>query len=279
MSSPPRFPLLTFATFGHPIASLGSLVDIARQVGLPSLDIEAAGRARRTTPHGVTEVVQRAGLRLNAIWLDPGGASRLHQRRNDSLVNWAADLARSSQISAIVADAAIGQGPDQQRRARLAQQLQRVLAPPTRLTIALRPRQLEGGRAHLDRLVALRRQAEEWDFDLALDLCGPIDIAWESEAAISKLWSRLTLVRIGPAESTPPGRGRSWQTQRVLAFLADLGYDQTIAIAAHATPWPFGWSGALARSLDRTAMAVVERFHAVRPEQKIDRIPESKQRF
>ena len=66
--------------------------------------------------------------------------------------------------------------------------------------------------AHPDRLVVLRRLAEEWDFDLALDLCGPIDPTWESEAAISKLMPRLTLVRIGPTESRPPDRATATST-------------------------------------------------------------------
>src|SRR5688572_13529609 len=103
MSSPPRFPLLSFATVGHPIANLRALVAVSQQVGLPAIDLEAAGRTRRKAPGAVAETVRSAGLRVNALWLVLPTASVWAQPRDESLVEWAAELARTAQVSAVVA--------------------------------------------------------------------------------------------------------------------------------------------------------------------------------
>jgi hypothetical protein len=39
--------------------------------------------------------------------------------------------------------------------------------------------------------------AEEWDFDLVLDLVGGVDPQWEAEAAVVRIGSRLRMVRLG----------------------------------------------------------------------------------
>jgi hypothetical protein len=67
----------------------------------------------------------------------------------------------------------------------------------TRFGVVIRPGTLRGGRAHLTELSGLRRMAEEWDFDLVLDLVGGVDPQWEAEAAVVRIGSRLRMVRLG----------------------------------------------------------------------------------
>jgi hypothetical protein len=152
----------------------------------------------------------------------------------------------------------------------LLQAIREHVPPTARLTLALRPESLLGTREHLDELVALRRLAEEWDFDLALDLNGPIDPAWESEAAVSKILPRLTVVRLGPLASRPPGRGRERQTARVIAYLADLAYDETIAISAGVSFWRPDRTATLARSCQEACRAILTRYEAIHEEPSLD---------
>jgi hypothetical protein len=275
MSTSPRSPLLTFATFGHPLTGLKSLSETAWRARLPTLDLEVNGRVGRAEPSSVTRAIEELHVGLNALWVDRQFARLIAGHLEPTLAKRLTEIATLTGAAAVVCSAAIGDGTAAEGSARLARRLRASLSPATRLTLALRPHHLEATRAHLDRLATMRRLAEEWDHDLALDLCGPIDPAWESEAALSKVLPRLTIVRIGPLESRPPGRSRVRQTQRVLAYLADQGYGRTIAIAATAPPWPIGRKEALARSLDRTADAIVARFTTVHHERWLDSIRET----
>jgi hypothetical protein len=274
MSTSPRSPLLTFATFGHPLTGLTSLGETAWRAQLPTLDLEVNWRVGRTAPSSAARALEELHVGVHALWVGEHIVRPFADRRESALAGHLARLATATGAAAVVCSAALAAAPAH-RSASLARRLQATLAPPTRLALALRPNHLEANRAHLERLAALRRLAEEWDYHLAIDLCGPIDPAWESEAAVSKVLPRLTVVRIGPSESRPPGRGRVRQTQRVLAYLADQGYDGTIAIAATAPPWPVGRIDALARSLDRTAEVVLARFNSVRHERWIDSVRET----
>lgn len=113
------------------------------------------------------------------------------------------------------------------------------LPPNARIAIALRPNQLSGGRTHLNDLGRLRRFAEEWDVDIALDLSAPVDRFWEAEAAIWRLTPRLQIVRFGALNARFGRRTEPRLAARVLAALADGGYAGRIAIAPKGpvAPW------------------------------------------
>jgi hypothetical protein len=278
MSTSPRSPLLTFATFGHPLTSLKSLGETARRAQLPTLDLELEGRVGRIEPDSLAREIEDLHLCLHALWLMGPPLGFFATRRESVTAERLSSIVKLTGAPAVVCAAPLEEGAAAERAASLIRHLQATLPSTTRLTLALRPHQLEPSRSHLDRLVVLRRLAEEWDYDLALDLCGPVDAGWESEAAISKVLPRLTVVRIGPIESRPPGRGRVRQTQRVLAYLADQGYERAIAIAATAPPLPFGRTDALARSLDRTADMVMAKFNWVEHERWMDALRETNSR-
>lgn len=110
---------------------------------------------------------------------------------------------------------------------------------------------------HLTRVANIRRFAEEWDLDVALDL-GSGDLAgWETEAALMRLFPRLTLVRIGPMHG-PGGKhavtpGAS-VAMRTVKMLADQAFGGLISVLP-TTPQPAWWSWASHPSLGAAVSA------------------------
>lgn len=89
--------------------------------------------------------------------------------------------------------------------------------------------------SHLERVANMRRVAEEWDLDIALDLTSPGIEQWEAEAALVRLFPRLALVRMRPwlgrdglPLHTSPGR----VCMRSASMLADQAYCGAISIEA-----------------------------------------------
>ncbi len=107
-----------------------------------------------------------------------------------------------------------------------------------RIMVALDRRWTTGGRAPLVQMTTLRRLAEEWDFEIGLDLTGRLDPTWETEAAILRLGRRLIYLRI--AALPTPGRAsdaRDRITARALAASLESGSLQTVALAPAVRPW------------------------------------------
>jgi hypothetical protein len=126
-----------------------------------------------------------------------------------------------------------------------------------RLTLSLSSDQLEGSRDHLAALSALRRTAEEWDYDLALDLTGPIDPRWEAEAALNRVLPRLRIIRVSSLTSRPPDNARARLTNRTISFALDQGYQDVISISPYVPLWRAFWTTPI-------ASAFIEDAHAIR---------------
>ncbi len=107
---------------------------------------------------------------------------------------------------------------------------------------------------------ALRRTAEEWDFDLALDLCGGIDPRWEAEAAIQRVLPRLTLVRVGTSGGDVSSGTRNRLTRRSLAYLLDQSYAGTLSLAP-SVPWTGVLSPALVERRARSEVQAIAERH------------------
>jgi hypothetical protein len=155
-----------------------------------------------------------------------------------------------------VVDEEGGASPNGKRQLATATQLRNEVADSVRVALAVRPRNPEGGRAHLTRLSLLRNLAEEWDLDLALDLSGPVDWLWEAEAAVSRLAPRLRLLRIAHPVPTLDGHTRSRLMQRTIAACADAGFGGVIAVVC---PMPI-WRWRAPAALERSATVAVERL-------------------
>lgn len=98
---------------------------------------------------------------------------------------------------------------------------------------------LRGGRPHLVQLGAIRRFAEEWDVEIALDLTGRFDPTWEAEAAVARLGHRLSVVRLLSSAPSRGAIGRDRVACRALHAALDREERLEISIATvRAVPIP-----------------------------------------
>lgn len=92
--------------------------------------------------------------------------------------------------------------------------------------------------SHLERVANMRRVAEEWDLDIALDLTAADIDQWEAEAALMRLFPRLTLVRLQPwldREGVALHTSAARICMRSASMLADQAYSGAISIASRPT--------------------------------------------
>ena len=86
-----------------------------------------------------------------------------------------------------------------------------------------------------------RRIAEEWDLDLALDLSGPVPPGWEAEAAVMRMLSRLTIVRLCgwlPGAGADVNESPTRIAARSIAMLADQGFSGLLSIVPTRNRYP-----------------------------------------
>ena len=111
-------------------------------------------------------------------------------------------------------------------------------SPTPNFAIGLPPPSLKGGRPHLVLLGAIRRFAEEWELDVAIDLAGRFDPTWEAEAAVARLGDRLRVIRLTGSASARSAVGRDRVACRALHAALDRERPLEIAVAS-AGPVPF----------------------------------------
>lgn len=136
---------------------------------------------------------------------------------------------------------------------------------------------LRGGRPHLVQLGAIRRFAEEWDLAVAIDLAGRFDPTWEAEAAVSRLGSRLRLLRVPSSAPSRSAVGRDRVACRALHAAIDRADRLDVALSSTA-PMPFPVTPrAAARSAKRASEYLSERafFHAQALREGIGRYEDS----
>jgi hypothetical protein len=272
MSSAPEPPILSLAARPSPLVGLGAYFEAAQLAGLRLLDLAPPVLPGAIRADSVARSVRETGVSVRALWLPPVPTVRFAPDRIQATAHLAGELVAATGAWAVIVERPHGSGVRRARQARLLRACRQLVPSSARLALALRPDELTGTREHLDELAALRRTAEEWDLDLALDLDGRIDPTWEAEGAVSKLFPRLTAVRVGSLESKSPDLGRERQSARVLAFLADLGYRGAIALVPRSPIWRPDRAAGLARSWLTTAQTAAARFDAVRGEPRHSRV-------
>jgi hypothetical protein len=116
--------------------------------------------------------------------------------------------------------------------------LLRAHAPTPRFAVGLPSSSLKGGRPHLVQLGAIRRFAEEWELDVALDLSGRFDPTWEAEAAVARLGDRLRAIRLPVSAPARSAVGRDRVACRALHAALDRERQLEIAVSSSG-PVPF----------------------------------------
>ncbi len=259
MIVPHTNPRISVALRSPRLARVGDMISAAERAGILEVDLDVTGR-RLSDPAGIARGATNVGVAVRSIWLPDRSSTRMGSRRRH-LADDVARLAHELHPQSVIVDRPLNREDGQQTS--LIRELKAALPAEIRLVYVLRPGSLAGTRDHLADLTAVRRNAEEWDLDLALDLHGPIDAKWEAEAAITKLRSRLTTVRFGPLTSRPPGRGRERATTRVLATLADSMFTGVISITPQVPLLRLPTTSVLATSCLDTVRFIRSRYELV----------------
>lgn len=144
---------------------------------------------------------------------------------------------------------------------------------PAEAIVGLPSSALKGGRPHLVQLGGMRRFAEEWDFQLAIDLSGRFDPTWEAEAAVARLGNRLRVIRVMASAPSRAAVGRDRVACRALHAALDRDANLDVAVSS-VRPVPFPVTPrAAAQAAERAATYVFERaaIHARALREGIDR--------
>jgi hypothetical protein len=214
--------------------------DDAASAGLYGVDLDLR---RSWRAPGDLDIERLDGVRLRSVWLPTRYTGLAMEQREERLRAFIAQAAtRCGLRTVIVSTRATSENTPLNILAH-----QQAEAFGIRLTLEVRAETLLDERGpHLTRVANIRRFAEEWDLDIALDL-GSVDLAgWETEAALMRLFPRLTLVRIGPMHgpgghhAVTPGASVSMRTVKMLA---DQAYSGLISVLP-AYPHPAWWSWA-----------------------------------
>lgn len=264
----PLAPWVTVSTRGSRALPLSTFADVGLAARLDGLDLDLTDRylARPAAVDGL-------GFPVRSIWV-PDPSLWTGWRRGRGLAH-ATETARMCAASLVV----LRLRPDFDSRSDgppivgALRELRSSLPTTTIACIALRPRQLEGGRAHLVQLTRLRRIAEEWSFDIALDLVGPIDPRWEAEAAISRLGARLRLLRLTTEVIDVPPTGRSRVPGRALAAAIDGGHPIDVALVPRAPFWRVPRGAAMVDASATASARLRARYAAVEAHRLADAFP------
>ena len=222
-------PRLTVSSRTGVIVSAGSLIAAATAANLHgvSLDLgaERSFRGRLRRGFGGIEPLLPA---TRSIWLpverDTGA------RSDERYAEWL-DLIMAVRPGIVLVGREMALRPLGPTSRPLFRRLQDDLPESSRIGVALRPGDLEGSRAHLSGLTNLRRMAEEWDFDIAIDMNGVVDPRWEVEAALQRLLPRLALVQVGSAAGGQQGSVQGRLASRAVSFLLDQSFTGEISLA------------------------------------------------
>jgi hypothetical protein len=259
----PHPPVLTASTLASPLLRLTTLFDLAPQTGVDGIDLDLTGRPALPSAAALVALINREEPSIRSVWVTRG--TPWSRSREPWASNLAVELALAAGADRLVAELPVAP-PGQPSRpivTGLVESLRARVGADLPVALAIPARRLVGGRSHLVQLTALRRLAEEWEFELALDLRGAIDPRWEAEAAIDRLGPRLTLIRLGTDVAGGPITGPYRILRRVTG--AALGREQRVVFALVPTgpPWHRLWPAALAESCRRAGDYLHARYAAV----------------
>jgi hypothetical protein len=217
-----------------------------------------------------TPVPQAGVVRVRSAWVPGSIDGWLATRRRARLEAFLDHAAREMGLRTIV----LPRSAEVRSGATLARELRARFGPQTqsgiRFALGVRGSLVPRGHDQLSQLSALRHQAEEWDFDLALDLAGEVPHYLEAEAAVLRLLPRLALVRV-PSWVSPSGELNTGDpiSRRVVAILADQGYAGTISIIPAPPLLPPIWSSTAPTASDEwTRSMILDRYDRQRADER-----------
>jgi hypothetical protein len=267
-------PTISLSTRVAPLLPLSRVYRVARDSRVDGVDLDVARRPTPIRPHEIAAQAEAHGVPIRSVWVPRGG--RWRRSRRESATSVAIEVAGLAQAETVVVRLPDFRDGRASRAAitGITEPLRALVRPTTRIATAIDAAQLEGGRRHLVQLTALRRLAEEWDFDIALDLLGSVDPQWEVEAAITRLGGRLTLLRLGPVGVPRSASIQARLTARALASALDGGFGGCIALAPSVPVWQRARPIAVTRACASAAEHVRLRYATVLEQTILDRFPD-----
>ena len=272
----PHSPLITLSTCASPLLRLSTLCRIAEAAELDGVDLDMSFCPLRRVSC-FAAVAERYRVPIRSVWVPGRRFWRAWWEARGPHVG--GELAKMNGVATVVVDLPAGNGGEVSRAlvTGLTQSLRAIVHPSTQVAVALRARNLEGGRRHLVQMTALRRLAEEWDFGIALDLTGAIDPRWEAEAAVSRLGSRLIMLRVDGQLTRVPSYGRHRAAARALAAALDAGHTSEFALVPHVPAWQRGWAPALVRACADESGRIRVRYSAIEDDRAATTYPQPRQ--
>lgn len=270
MVCPARSPAVTLISTSNSASGWYATAAVARAAGLDGIEVDVNPWLLPCRGDRIVANDEVPALNANAVWLPRVSDGFLLRRRQDTaLIAARAALSRAGAERIVVSRPLPHQlRPGSARSNSDMAFFTRTctgLSDVNRVTLGLRADQLGGGREHLVELTLLRRYAEEWDFDIALDLSGEIDPTWEAEAAIWRLMPRLQIIRLGPLSGRAQRSTAPRLASRVLSGAADLGYRGTIALSPDMSRYLRRLNSKSIEAATMTAELIRWRFHPDEP--------------
>lgn len=229
-----RRPILAYGATPGRLGSMRHAVSVADHSTLLALDLDLRTSWAIPKVGAFEQASQALSLRLRSIWLPGALTGVASERRLHALELLLAEARQNFGLRSIIVPRQVANGD----RGTAIQKLARAVASSKsgsncRLTIGLQAGDFRHDRWHLDQLVGIRRMAEEWDLDLALDLTGNVSLSWEAEAAVLRVLPRLTLVRLGQwrrEDGTLAPNQTGQIAGRTITMLVDQGYSGVISL-------------------------------------------------
>jgi hypothetical protein len=221
---------------GADATALGQLTITPAQaaaVGMYGVDLDLR---RAWLPPAEDELDRLATTRVRSVWLPSHYAGPFAELRAARLRGFLTRAAARSGLRTIVLPTVGTGGARNVSIGRIARQLADL--QPVRIAIAIDAGEtLKRPGSHLAHVANVRRVAEEWDLDIALDLSVGETDHWEAEAALMRLFPRLALVRLLPFHVASGAHAQTpvaAMSLRSVAMLADQAYAGLVSI----TPGP-----------------------------------------
>lgn len=261
-------PIVAVAGRPTPWGDLAGIGTTAREAGFFAIDLDLT-RTLLPPRWGDDEVGSGWGtLRLRSCWLPAMLGGPFARQRAATLLRFLRRGRDQAGLRTIVLPrSASGRGVPM--AATVRELASGNAGTSLRLAVGVDAAMLAASRSQMSALQSIRRMAEEWDLDIALDLTVPTSSAWEAEAAVLRLLPRLRIVRLPcQIEHVPDASARV--VDRTLAMLADQGYGGTFSLLP---PRPLTLRRQQARqaeSVQRMQRAIATRYERVAHDLALD---------
>ncbi|MDQ3614599.1 MAG: hypothetical protein M3412_09800 [Chloroflexota bacterium] len=232
--APYRRPTMLVGSRGSACGRMSVTPDQAIEAGMYGLDLDLR---RAWSAPSIDNVRLQPTARIKSVWLPMQYAGPFSEQRAGRLRDFLNLCATRRDLKTIVLPRNTPVRHQGISLGRMAQQLADWYG--LRIAVSIPADHLiQQSGSHLERVANMRRIAEEWDLDMALDLTASGIDQWEAEAALMRLFPRLTLVRLRPwldGDGMPLSASPARICMRSASMLADQAYSGAISIETSRT--------------------------------------------